>query len=146
MKVSRDEIAHLIPHAGTMCLLDGVLEWNEDSIRCLSTRHRVSDNPLRDHGRLGAFCGIEFAAQAMAAHGRLAGNIDQRPRAGYLANLREVTCHCERLDSFADDLIIEATRMMGDDEQVMYSFLVRCAGTTLIAGRATVLLQHADSS
>lgn len=144
MKVSRDEIARLIPHAGAMSLLDAVLEWSEESIRCLSTRHRFADNPLRDHGRLGALCGIEFAAQAMAIHGRLAGSIGERPRAGYLASLREVACHCERLDLIADDLIIEATRIMGDDERVMYSFLVGCAAGTLLAGRATVLLHFVE--
>ncbi len=141
MIVSREEIAGLIPHAGTMSLLDGVLAWDGDSIRCTSTRHRAPDNPLRQEGRLGALCAIEFAAQAMAVHGRLAGAIGARPRAGYLASLRDVACRCTRLDDIADDLTIEATRLMGDDERVMYSFAVRCGAEPLVSGRATVLLQ-----
>ena len=54
-----------------MCLLDEVLSWDATRIRCRSNTHRTADNPLRAHGRLGAACGIEYAAQAMAVHGAL---------------------------------------------------------------------------
>ena len=90
MMIGRDEIAGMIPHAGTMCLLDGVLDWDQASIRCVSTRHRAEDNPLRRAGHLNAICGIEFAAQAMAVHGRLAGGVNRKPTAGFLASLRDV--------------------------------------------------------
>ena len=60
-----------IPHKGRMCLLDDVLSWDRSRIRCRSAQHRTPDNPLRAHGRLGAACGIEYAAQAMAVHGAL---------------------------------------------------------------------------
>jgi predicted hotdog family 3-hydroxylacyl-ACP dehydratase len=56
-----------------MCLLDDVLSWDASRIRCRSASHRTPDNPLRAHGRLGAACGIEYAAQAMAVHGALVG-------------------------------------------------------------------------
>jgi predicted hotdog family 3-hydroxylacyl-ACP dehydratase len=139
--LGRDEIANLIPHAGAMCLLDGVLAWDKESIRCHSTRHRASDNPLRRAGRLGILCGVEFAAQAMAIHGCLAGAISARPRAGYIASLRDVTCHSDRLDTFEGDLIIDATHLMGDDERVVYSFALFCRTQELLTGRATVVLQ-----
>ena len=48
-----------------------VLSWDATRIRCRSATHRSPDNPLRLHGRLGAACGIEYAAQAMAVHGAL---------------------------------------------------------------------------
>jgi predicted hotdog family 3-hydroxylacyl-ACP dehydratase len=140
MTIDRDAIAELIPHAGAMCLLDQVLAWDDASIRCRSAQHRVPNNPLRQDGRLGALAAIEFASQAMAAHGRLAGAIDARPRAGIIASLRDIVCRCERLDRFTDDLTIEARRLMGDDDRVMYSFSVSCAEETLVTGRATVLL------
>ena len=59
-------LAHL-PHQGPMCLLDQIAAWDTGSIRCTATSHRDQDNPLRAQGRLGAACGIEYAAQAMAA-------------------------------------------------------------------------------
>ncbi|HEX4195016.1 MAG TPA: phosphotransferase, partial [Stellaceae bacterium] len=87
--IDRAEIATLIPHAGKMCLLDRVIAWDEQRIACQSTAHRDPDNPLRKDGRLGVLAAIEFAAQAMAAHGRLAGAIGERPRAGIIASLRD---------------------------------------------------------
>lgn len=124
-----------------MCLLDGVLAWDNESIRCFSTRHRAPDNPLRQAGRLGILCGIEFAAQAMAVHGGLSGAINARPQAGYIASLREVICRGDRLDTLDGDLIIGAVRFMGDDERVAYSFALSCRDRELLTGRATVLLR-----
>lgn len=139
--IDRDAIAGLIPHAGEMCLLDAVLSWDGETIRCRSARHRLADNPLRQDGRLGGLAGVEFAAQAMAAHGRLGAAVGERPRAGYIASLRDLVCHCDRLDRFEEDLIITATRLMGDDERVMYGFRISCGAQELLAGRATVVLQ-----
>ena len=138
--VTRDEIARLIPHRGAMVLLDGVFAWDETSIRCWSSQHRAPDNPLRQEGRLGALCAIEFAAQAMALHGGLAGAVGAGPRAGYIASLREIACRCDRLDDVAGDLEIEAKQLMGEAAQIVYSFAVRGAGRDLVAGRATVIL------
>ena len=71
MPLDHQWIEQHIPHKGRMCLLDAVLSWDATRIRCRSTTHRTPDNPLRAHGRLGAACGIEYAAQAMAVHGAL---------------------------------------------------------------------------
>jgi predicted hotdog family 3-hydroxylacyl-ACP dehydratase len=139
--IERVEIATLIPHAGTMCLLDRVTFWDEQRIACRSAAHRNPDNPLRQDGRLGALAAIEFAAQAMAAHGRLAGAVDARPRAGVIASLRDIRCRCAGLDHLDGDLDISATRLMGDEGNVIYAFAVGCDGQELVTGRATVVLQ-----
>ncbi len=139
--IGRAEIATLIPHAGKMCLLDRVISWDEQRIACRSSAHHDPDNPLRQHGRLGALAAIEFAAQAMAAHGRLAGAVGARPRAGFIASLRDIHCRCDRLDQLDADLDISATRLMGDDRNVMYAFAVACGTEELVTGRATVVLQ-----
>lgn len=144
MIVTRDEIERLIPHQGTMCLLDAVSAWDENAISCVSSRHRALDNPLRQEGRLGALCAIEFAAQAMAIHGGLAGLVPQRPRVGYLASVREVACCCERLDDIPGVLTIDAVRLMGDAAQVIYSFAVRGDARDLVTGRAAVILEAAS--
>ncbi|TMH48667.1 MAG: hydroxymyristoyl-ACP dehydratase, partial [Betaproteobacteria bacterium] len=34
MLISREAIATMIPHAGSMCLLDGVISWDASRIRC----------------------------------------------------------------------------------------------------------------
>jgi predicted hotdog family 3-hydroxylacyl-ACP dehydratase len=140
MQLTRAEISRLIPHSGAMCLLDGVLEWDKDRIRCVSRSHRDAANPLRVDGCLPAVCGIEYAAQAMAVHGGLSGGSRGRPRAGYLASLRDVECRRTRIDDLQDDLVIEAERVAGDGERVIYRFTLRAGKTEILSGQAAVVL------
>ena len=130
----------MIPHAGAMHLLDGVLSWDADRIRCSSRSHRDRKNPLRTDGQLSALCGIEYAAQAMAIHGALAGNVGSRPRTGYLVSLRDVSCSRTTLDDLEGDLIVEAERLMGAGSHVIYTFEVGAGDIEVLSGRAAVIL------
>jgi predicted hotdog family 3-hydroxylacyl-ACP dehydratase len=143
MLVTRAEIAALIPHAGTMCLLDGVVSWDENRIRCVSRSHLDTGNPLRAGGRLPAVCGIEYAAQAMAVHGGLAGKIRGRPLAGFLASVRDVTCRRDRLDDLDGSLFVEAVRALGDEAHVIYEFRLWVGEMEVLSGRAAVVLDPA---
>jgi predicted hotdog family 3-hydroxylacyl-ACP dehydratase len=138
--LDRAWIAAQIPHQGSMCLLDQVIEWSPDRIRCASSSHRAADNPLRDSDRLGIACGIEYAAQAMAVHGALLAGNDDRPRQGFLASARSVEFRVDRLDDIAADLDIVAERLSGDDNNVLYGFVVQADGQVLLTGRAAVIL------
>ncbi len=139
-------IARHIPHQGGMCLLDGVETWDEHGIRCRAVSHRATDNPLRAHGRLGAACAIEYAAQAMAVHGALLAAPDSaRPRFGYLVSARGVRLLVSRLDDIAEDLQIEAACTTRSTNNVIYRFSIHAAGRLLAEGRATVVL-NADPS
>jgi predicted hotdog family 3-hydroxylacyl-ACP dehydratase len=139
--IERDQILTMIPHAGAMCLLDAVLAWDDVSVRCLSHRYRDGDNPLRRaNGVLGAACGIEIAAQAMAVHGRLISGETGQASRGYLASLRDVKLRTLRLDAVDADLAVDATRLMGDGQGATYRFVLTVQGTELLSGRATVLL------
>lgn len=133
-------IAARIPHQGGMCLLDGVLDWSPEHIRCRAISHRDAANPLRAENRLGAACGIEYAAQAMALHGSLAGADDQPPRQGYLVSVRSVILHVGRLDDIAEDIEVSAERISGDGAFVMYAFNVQAGSRCLVEGRASVVL------
>jgi predicted hotdog family 3-hydroxylacyl-ACP dehydratase len=146
--LGRDWIAAHIPHQGSMCLLDAVTAWTPQVIRCRSASHRRPDNPLRDGERggwLGAACGIEYAAQAMAVHGALLAARTERPRQGYLASVRGVELRAARLDDIAADLDIEAERLSGDANNVLYRFTVHAAGRLLLGGRAAVILAAGDA-
>lgn len=143
MAVTKVEIAALIPHAGAMCLLDGVVRWDATQISCVSRTHRDIANPLRAGGQLPAVCGIEYAAQAMAVHGGLAGMIGAKPRAGYLVSLRDVICRQSRLDNLDGDLIVDAAQLMGDQGRVVYQFALRVGAVEVLSGRATVVLDAA---
>jgi predicted hotdog family 3-hydroxylacyl-ACP dehydratase len=130
----------MIPHAGPMCLLDGVRSWDSTRIRCFSQSHLHPGNPLRAGGLLPAICGIEYAAQAMALHGGLTGAVRGKPAAGYLASVRDVSCHAERLDT-EGELVIEAEQLAVNDLSVMYRFTLSVNGVAVLDGRATVILE-----
>jgi predicted hotdog family 3-hydroxylacyl-ACP dehydratase len=141
MRLDRTWIERNIPHHGRMCLLDEVVEWDEQHIRCRSATHRLPDHPLRSQGRLGVACGIEYAAQAMAAHGALSGENAQsgRPESGFLASLRDVRLYVVRLDDVAADLICDAALIAGDHGTALYEFAVSSGAQRLLSGRATVV-------
>ena len=140
MLIDQARIRELIPHAGAMCLLDRVEAWSDAHIRCLTRSHLRADNPLREAGRLGAICGVEYAAQAMALHGALLAPPGARPRAGLLVSLRDTACYAVDLTSSSEELVVEAERVLGNDTQVIYAFAVRAGGHLLLDGRATVVL------
>ena len=124
-----------------MCLLEYVEAWDQQRIQCRARSHRAADNPLRAHGRLGAACGIEYAAQAMAVHGALTATPGStRARVGYLVSVRGARLMTARLDDITADIDITATCAMRDGENVLYEFNVAAAGRTLLEGRAAVVL------
>lgn len=138
-------IAGHIPHQGNMCLLDNVVHWDSQHIQCRASSHRSADNPLRSRDQLGAACGIEYAAQAMAVHGALLAPADSTcPRAGFLVSVRGTTLHVPRLDNIGADLDIEAVCISSSDDHILYQFSLHAAGRLLIDGRAAVVV-NADS-
>lgn len=141
--IDRAEIQRLIPHAGTMSLLETIVSWDARSLRCIASSHRDPGNPLATDGRLGAACGVEYAAQAMAVHGGLTGATEERPKAGYLISLRGLTLYRPYLDDLEDELVIEVERLAGEGAQVSYRFNLTCAGQPVLEGRAAVLLEVA---
>jgi len=138
-------IAARIPHQGSMCLLDSVLRWDDSSIVCRASSHQATDNPLRADAQLGMANGIEYAAQAMAVHGALLAGSETAPAAGFLASVRDVKWQAPRLDTQAADLQIHAQRLSGDGNTILYSFHLEAEGSTLMSGRASVMLDAGAS-
>ena len=148
MPMNRAWIEARIPHQGRMCLLDEVLAWDAHHIRCSAGTHRALDNPLRSHDRLGIAGGIEYAAQTMALHGALASaalgaNTAAPSRVGLLASVRDVRLHVLRLDDIEADLLCEVTHLAGDNFTALYEFSLRDKDRSLLAGRASVVLDAA---
>ena len=134
-------IAAHIPHQGSMCLLEQVLSWDVQNIVCCSTSHRAAGNPLRAHGRLGAACAIDYAAQAIALHGALLRPArDARTGFGLLASAREVELFVSRLDDIEQDLRVSAQRLHSDAGGALYSFALHERDCLLARGRASLLL------
>jgi predicted hotdog family 3-hydroxylacyl-ACP dehydratase len=140
MLIDHGTLCELIPHAGDMCLLDEVEEWDEGHIVCLSRSHRNEANPLRSNGILAVVHGIEYAAQAMAVHGGLlAREAGEANPPGFLAAVRNVRFHVERLDDQPESLHVEATELMRGGGSFIYEFTVSAVGKALLDGRLTVM-------
>jgi predicted hotdog family 3-hydroxylacyl-ACP dehydratase len=139
VSLTRDAIAKLVPHQGAMCLLEEVLEWDENTIACRASSHRDPSNPLRSRGGLSAIVGVEYAAQAVAIHGGLT-NKSGKPRVGYLAALRDVACFTERLDPERGDLTVRATKVAAEGGRLLYDFRIEGGGRELLKGRLSVVV------
>lgn len=143
--LDRAAIAARIPHAGRMCLLERVLHWDSDSIRCAAISHRDADNPLRETEGLPVWAAIEYAAQAAAVHGGLLQS-HLIPRAGVLAALRnvEVDANCAWLNLLDGELIISATLMHSDAAGGIYRFQASADEQVLISGQFTLMFREAQ--
>ena len=138
--IPRRQLAALIPHAGSMCLLDGVEYWDAEGIRCISWTHLRRDNPLRADGCLSALHAVEYAAQAMAVHGGLlARAAAHAPRRGYLAGLRDVQLGTDWLHPLEGPLRVVAVRLAGAAGSFLYRFEVTAQDRLVAAGRVTVI-------
>jgi len=139
--MTKADLCQLLPHTGAMCLLDEVVALGESEILCRTRTHQDPANPLRRNGQLPAICGIEYVAQAIGIHGRLATGNQEKPVAGFLASLRDVQYSVDRLDDIDVPLDILARRLADAADSVMCEFELRAGERRLLTGRATLLLE-----
>lgn len=137
MRLDRTAILPLLPHAGRMVLLDGVVSWSEHGIRCVSRSHRDPANPLREGGGLATVHALEYLAQAAAVHGGLMGG--GRAPLRVLAAFRDVRLAGARLDRLTPDLEVIAERHGGDDRVAIYGGTVGAGGDLVASGRLTLV-------
>src|SRR5881394_2286331 len=137
--IDKAEIRRLIPHAGTMCLLDSVLGWDDESIVCTTNTHRNKANPLRRDERLSALHALEYGAQAAAIHGGLrARAAGTTAPACYLAALRDTHLYVGRLDDLHSPLEVRAKRLFGDAGNTVYECAILTSGNVIAEGRITI--------
>ena len=142
MHIDKAEIRTLIPHAGSMCLLDNVINWDDESIVCFTNTHRDPANPLQRDGRLSALHALEYGAQAAAVHGGLrARAADATAPPCYLAALRDAHLNVARLDDLASPLEVRAQRLFGDAGNTIYKCAISAGGISVAEGRVTIMLR-----
>lgn len=138
--LDKTDWAHLIPHAGDMCLLDAVISFSDERIHARSHRHALASHPLRSARGLHAVHLAEYGAQCMAVHGallaRARGETDVRQ--GRLVSLRDVVLNVEYVET-AEPLEVHAERLYGDASGAQYAFQVLQGDTLLASGRAAVI-------
>ncbi|KGI76729.1 phosphotransferase [Oleiagrimonas soli] len=140
----KSDWAHLIPHAGGMCLLDAVVDWDDTHIYAVSEGHRDAAHPLRRDGRLHAVHLAEYGAQAAAVHGALRARAAGAgaPRPGVLVALRDVRFERDYIDDLSGALDVHAECLYADDSGTQYAFRIEHDGTLLAQGRCAVI--HGD--
>lgn len=117
-QLMRDEfppIGELLPHRGRAVMLDRVLANSENHIVAQLRITRAHPLFMPGHG-VPVWAGIEFMAQAAAAHAGLKGRRSgSAPRMGMLLGTRRYETQC---DYFAEGLELEirAEREFGSDE------------------------------
>lgn len=144
--LSKPEWQALVPHAGSMCLLDRVLSWDATRIHCEARSHLDPANPLRRNGHLSALHLIEYGAQAMAVHGGLLAHASGgQAQPGFLVAARDVELELEFLDAITDPLQVRAEALSAGEAGWMYVFSVAVADRALARGRVSVIHMRAES-
>ena len=137
------EITQRLPHSGSMCLLNEVIEADSDSLTALASSHLDDDNPLRLEGRIATVNGIEYAAQAMAIHGSLLSSASlETPQAGYIATVRNIEMRTEFIPETGASLLIKVQQLMSNNNGFTYQFHIHCEQQELISGKITVFFAH----
>ncbi len=137
--------SQLIPHAGSISLLEQIVSWDQRQVVCATRSHQSLKNPLRSNGQLSAIHAIEYGAQAVAVHGGLlAHERGEAVKPGYLAALRQIRLHQSRLDEIESALTVEATRLLCDAGDLIYSFMVKAADQPIADGRVVIVI-HSKS-
>ncbi len=135
--LSREQFEHLIPHSGSMVLIDTVEYWIETAIKCSTLSHQNPANPLRMEGQLAGVHLLEYGAQVMAIHGGLLTGIAVP---GYLAAVRAAHFYIDNLDDVKEKLVIEAYAELKIKNGAVYQFNVTdSCGQLLLEARATVI-------
>jgi predicted hotdog family 3-hydroxylacyl-ACP dehydratase len=139
-RLDRAAIAAMIPHGGSMCLLDAVERWDDRTIRCTTQTHAAAGNPLARGGHVASVNLVEYGAQAMAIHGRLLElkKGSGPPRAGLLVTVRDLALECAWIEDAAA-LSIEARRLMGSPAGLLYEIEIRGGDRLLARGRVGVI-------
>jgi predicted hotdog family 3-hydroxylacyl-ACP dehydratase len=144
--LEKHQIEGLLPHQGTMFLLERVIGYDRDKITCVTRTHQSPTNPLRHENQLPAHVAIEYAAQAAGIHGGLL-NSDLFPDApaqmGYLAVISNAEWKVERLDDLREELTIHAVRTAVTPGGRAYRVRIEHEGDTIMTGDLVIALETA---
>ncbi|MFW6086353.1 MAG: hypothetical protein ACODAG_04035 [Myxococcota bacterium] len=128
-------VDELIPHARPMLLVDRVVAYAGDHIRC--ELHVQEGGPFVRDGRVGAIVAVEWLAQTAAAwvglHTR--GRADAA-RPGYLVHMRELALEAEHFEVGAH-ILVDVERTSGDPDLGSFAGAIRRADQAGPVVRAT---------
>lgn len=126
------DIAHYVPHRGTLLLLDRLLAADDQAARAELTVRE--DSPFARDGAVPAWVGIEYMAQTIAAWaGARARTAGREPGIGYLLGSRRYTPHCSRFTTGQILHISARCELIGDNGLGQFDCHIRDAHGQLLA-------------
>jgi len=131
------DIERVVPHRGTMRLVDRLVAWDEDTV---TVELRVpEEGPFSHDDGVPAWVGVEYMAQAIAAwagcHARRAG---REPSIGFLLGTRRYESRVTWFRAGAL-LRVEARReLLGDNGLGMFSCRILGGGEELATANVSV--------
>lgn len=85
------EVAELVPHSGSMSLLDEIVDYGDDWLH--ATVKITSSSMFLDDKGVPSSVGIEYLAQAVAAYAGLQERKEGgKPKLGFLLGVRKYLC------------------------------------------------------
>jgi predicted hotdog family 3-hydroxylacyl-ACP dehydratase len=130
-------VAEVLPHAGRMVLLSGVLAHTETATMCAAQIDR--DTMFADaDGGVPAWVALEYMAQCIAAHGGLRARAAGDPVVpGVLLGTRSLVLHVPRFTA-GQRLRITATHVWGEHDFFSFACTVRDEATDTMLVEATL--------
>lgn len=131
------DAGRLLPHSGRMVLLHQLVAYDDESTTC-SVEIRP-DSPFVSDGQIGPWVGLEYMAQAVAAHGGLALQRRGQPvRIGFLLACRSIDFESGPF-RVGQTLHVRASPLWGDEHLLKFACSIKDVDTG-------ELLQQADLS
>lgn len=130
--VKRPQIGTVVPHGGRMLLLDRLVDYDDDSLLAELTIR--ADSPFVKDNRVGAWIGLEYMAQAIAAFaGCEALMRGEAPKIGFLIGSRNFVCSTPFFP-VGTSLRVSVVRELHDESGLAsFSGAIEGAGFTAVA-------------
>lgn len=122
------DVRDVLPHRGTMLLLDAIERCSETGIEVSAVARR--DAWYADgNGAMPAWIGIELMAQAIAAHvGLLAAHAGSRAKPGVLLGANRYVAHRATFDADTVLRIVARELLRGDEGHGAYECAILAGG------------------
>lgn len=142
--MSHPPIKELVPHSGPMLLLDKVVAFDAEAL-CAEVAIMPSST-FCDGQAVGAWIGIEYMAQAIAAHAGYAARLrGEAVRLGLLLGSRQY--HCTHA-AFAVHSVLHVRvrrELLGENGLGAFACTIEDAGTGEVLASATLTVYQPDN-
>lgn len=136
MNHSINDIESMVPHTGSMVLVDSIVRWDLNDILCKGSCNKLN-HPLRRNGTLPSTAAIEYAAQVTAIHGCLLSG-DKKSKPGFLAKLTDISLFSDVIEVSESPLNIYADLVSRTEQGCIYRFEVHGAFNPIASGQIMI--------